>query len=99
MNHVVKKILIGPEDGSENIILRHFKILPNGNSPYHTHEHEHVVKVEKGKGKIVDGKGQETLISEGQSLFIKGNEKHQFKNPFEKPFEFLCIILNPDRDR
>lgn len=97
MNNVIKRVLIGPQDGSRNIIMRYFKLLPGGNSPYHTHNYEHVVKVEKGKGKIADGEGKEVEITEGQSLLIKGKEKHQFKNPFQKPFEFLCIILNPEK--
>lgn len=94
---VLRRILIGPEDGSDNIIMRYFKILPKGNTPFHRHDHEHVVKVEKGQGIVVSQEGKETIIKEGQSLFIASNEKHQFKNPFPKTFEFLCIILNPEK--
>jgi len=94
---VLRKILIGPEDGSDNIIMRYFKILPYGNTPFHHHDHEHVVKVEKGQGVVVNQNGDEIVIKEDQSLFIGSNEKHQFKNPFTKTFEFLCIILNPDK--
>ena len=43
------------------------------------------------------GNGKERKISIGQSLFIPGGEKHQFKNPYKESFEFLCIILNPDK--
>ena len=94
---VLRKILIGPDDGSDNIIMRYFKILPQGNTPFHSHDHEHVVKVEKGQGVVVNHNREEMVIKEGQSLFIGSNEKHQFKNPFAKTFEFLCIILNPDK--
>lgn len=92
---VKRQILIGPEDGSQNIIMRRFRVLAGGNTPYHNHPHEHVVKIEKGKGVIVDITGNEIPINEGQSLLISGDEKHQFKNPFEDTLEFLCIILNP----
>lgn len=94
--NVRQQILIGPDDGSQNIILRRFRVFPGGNTPYHVHAHEHVVKVEKGKGYVIDMAGNEALIQEGQSLFIAGEEKHQFKNPFDAPLEFLCIILNPE---
>ena len=94
---VLRKILIGPEDGSDNIIMRHFKVLPNGNTPFHRHDYEHVVKVEKGQGVVINKDKKETIIKEGQSLFIGPNEEHQFKNPFSKTFEFLCIILNPQK--
>ena len=94
---VLRRVLIGPDDGSFNIIMRYFKVLPGGNTPFHTHNWEHVVKIEKGKGIVVNEAGEEIVISEGQSLLIEENEKHQFKNPYEEPFEFLCTILNPER--
>ncbi len=91
---VYRKILIGPEDGSSRIVMRSFKVLPGGNTPYHRHPFEHVVKIEKGKGLIVNASGEEIPVSVGQSVFIEENEKHQFKNPHEESFEFLCVIPN-----
>jgi len=96
IKNVYKKVLIGPDDGSEKIIMRKFKVYSGGKTPHHIHEHEHVVKIEKGKGLVVDGNGEQIYISAGQSLFIPGREKHQFKNPYKGSFEFLCIILNQD---
>lgn len=96
VKNVKRRILIGPDDGSHNIIMRHFKVLPEGHTPFHSHDHEHVVKIENGKGIVINEEGEEIVVSVGQSLFVKGNEKHQFKNPFNEPFEFLCIILNPE---
>jgi quercetin dioxygenase-like cupin family protein len=95
--NVKMKILIGPDDGSENIIMRHFIIAPGGNTPFHHHNYEHVVKVEKNKGITVDENGEEYEIQKGQSIFVKPNEKHQFRNPFSDDFEFTCIIPNPDK--
>ena len=97
VNNVLRRVLIGSEDGSDNIIMRCFKILPRGNTPFHRHDFEHVVKVEKGKGLIINETGKETTIQEGQSLYISSGEMHQFKNPFEKTFEFICIIPNPEK--
>lgn len=96
VNKVKRKILIGPHDGSKNIIMRYFKVLPGGNTALHVHDHEHVVKIEKGKGVVINEEGEEIIVSEGQCLFIKGNEKHQFQNHFQESFEFLCVILNPE---
>jgi len=96
---VSRKILIGLEDGSSNIIMRYFKVLPGGNTPFHSHRFEHVVKIEKGRGLIVNEYGEEIQVSQGQSAFIAEDEKHQFKNSHEEPFEFLCIILNPEKYR
>ncbi len=97
INNVLRRVLIGPEDGSESIIMRYFKVLPGGNTPFHNHDFEHVVKVEKGKGVVIKEDKEETVITEGQSLFIGKKEKHQFKNPFKSTFEFICIILNPEQ--
>lgn len=97
IKNVKRKILIGPEDGSSKIVMRHFKILPEGHTPYHNHDHEHVVKIQKGRGVVVDENGEDITVSQGQSLLIEQNKNHQFKNPFQEPFEFLCIIINPDK--
>jgi len=97
ISKVKRKILIGPDDGSQNIIMRYFKVLPGGNTALHVHDHEHVVKIEKGRGVVINEAGEEIIVYEGQSLFIKRNEKHQFRNPLQETFEFLCIILNPEK--
>lgn len=93
------KILIGPRDESENIIMRYFYVAPGGNTPFHKHNFEHVIKVERNKGIAVDENGKEFEVSKGQSLFVKPDEMHQFRNPFNEDFEFLCIIPNPDNQK
>lgn len=94
---VKMKILIGLNDESDNIIMRHFIIAPGGNTPFHQHNYEHVVKIERNKGLAVDENGKEHEVTEGQSLFVKPNDKHQFRNPFNEDFEFICIIPNPEK--
>lgn len=94
-SNVRMKILIGPDDGSGNIIMRHFFVAPGGNTPFHNHNYEHVIKIERGKGLAVDEKGVEHEVTEGQSLYVRPGDLHQFKNPFGETFEFLCIIPNP----
>lgn len=97
--NVRMKILIGINDESHNIIMRYFTVAPGGNTPFHQHDYEHVVKVEKNRGIAVDEEGTEHVVRKGQSLFIKPNEKHQFRNPFGEDFEFTCIIPNPDKNK
>ena len=94
--NVTMKILIGSDDGSENIIMRYFTIQKQGHTPFHQHPYEHVIKVEKGKGVAVDESGKEHEITPGESLFVKPNEKHQFKNTSDEPLEIVCIIPNPE---
>lgn len=95
--NVRMKMLIGPGDQSENIFMRHFIIAPGGNTPYHTHNYEHVIRIESNRGVVVDDNGNEHEVKRGQSLFVKPNEKHQFRNPYGENFEFLCIIPNPEK--
>ncbi|MDZ7634872.1 MAG: cupin domain-containing protein [Bacteroidales bacterium] len=89
------KILIGPDDGSGNITMRHFFVAPGGNTPFHNHDYEHVIKVERGRGVAVDEHGIEHVVQEGQSLFVRPGDFHQFRNPYDSDFEFICIIPNP----
>lgn len=96
--NVTMQILIGPEDDSSNITMRRFRVLPQGHTFYHVHTHEHVVKVEGGAGVVIDESGKKNPVRVGQSLLVKGGEKHPFRNPFDEPFEFLCVILNPERN-
>lgn len=91
------KILIGPGDRSDNIIMRHFTVAPGGNTPFHQHNYEHVIKVESNRGIAVDENGVEHEVRKGQSLYVAPNDKHQFRNPFSENFEFICIIPNPDK--
>jgi len=91
------KMLIGPGDASENIFMRHFFVSPGGNTPYHKHNYEHVIKIENNRGVVVDENGVEHELKKGQSLYVKPNEMHQFRNPFNEDFEFICIIPNPAR--
>jgi len=94
---VTIQILIGPNDGSQNIIVRLFNISPGGHTPYHTHDFEHLIQVRAGKGVAVDADGNEHDIVPGQSIFIPPNERHQFINRSAEHFLLTCTIPNPDR--
>lgn len=94
---VKMKVLIGPGDHSDNIIMRHFTISPGGNTPFHQHNYEHVIRIESNRGIAVDENGVEHEVRKGQSLYVAPNDKHQFRNPFNEDFEFTCIIPNPDK--
>jgi len=98
LSDVQKRVLIGPDDGSNNIVMRRFTVAPGGFTPHHTHDFEHVVRIENGKGVVIQDSGKEVTVTKGDSLFINNNEKHQFRNPYDKPLEFLCIILNQGID-
>ncbi len=91
------KILIGPDDGSRNIIMRHFSILKGGHTGFHDHAYEHVIHVQQGRGVVVHPDGKETELVPGMSLFVPGSMNHQFRNVSDEPFEFLCTIPSMKR--
>ncbi len=89
---VKKQVVLGPDDGSEEIVLRYFRLAPGGSSPYHVHDWPHLVKIEAGTGVTVDIDGNETPIKAGDFIYVPDNEKHQFRNTGDGSFEFICIV-------
>ncbi len=89
---VSKKIVLGPDDGSTEIVLRHFSLASKAASPLHAHGFPHLVKVEAGNGVVTDGKKMEHRLQAGDYVFIGDNEMHQFKNTGTEPFEFICMV-------
>lgn len=89
---VKKQILIGPRDGSGEIVMRYFSLEPGGNTPYHSHGFPHVVKVEKGHGAVIDKDGKKYPLEANQVAYIPDDEIHGFKNTGTEPFDFICIV-------
>lgn len=89
---ISKQIVIGPEDGSKEVVLRYFKVAPGGSSPHHHHDFPHLVKVEAGKGIIVDPQGEEHPLAPGDYVYIHDNQPHCFKNRGQESFEFICVV-------
>ena len=92
MENISKQIVIGPDDGSQEIVLRYFKVPPGGSSPYHHHDFPHLVKVEAGKGSAVDPDGTEHPLNPGDYVYIHDNQPHSFKNTGQESFEFICVV-------
>jgi len=92
ITHVKKRIVIGPSDGSKEIVLRYFSLEPGGSTPHHAHAFPHLVKIEAGHGLIMDGSGKAHQLEQGDFIYINDNETHQFKNTGTVPFEFMCIV-------
>jgi len=89
---VTKRIVIGPADGSDEIVLRYFSLEPGGTTPHHAHGFPHLVKVEVGEGVATDGAGRERPLRAGDYIFVPADERHFFRNTGAGPFEFICIV-------
>ncbi len=91
--NVTKKIPIGKPEGWENYTMRTFTIGPGGHTPKHNHDWEHVNFVIKGKGRLmINGKNHD--LEENDFALVPPNQEHQFSNPFDEDFEFICIVPN-----
>lgn len=86
-----KANVIGPEQGWEDHTLRVFAIEPGGFTPLHQHDWQHINYIIAGKGELmIDGHPHE--VSAGDYAYIPPNTEHQFTNPNEDEFKFICIV-------
>lgn len=90
--NVTKQIIIGPRDGSDEIVMRYFSLKAGGASPYHNHDFPHLVQIMQGNGVVIDETGKEHPLVRGEFVFVPANEVHGFKNTAEEPFDFICTV-------
>lgn len=91
VSKVKKANVIGPPEGWSYHTLRVFRLGPGGFTPRHRHDWEHVNFVIRGSGTLTLG-GETFPITAGDYAFVPPNEEHQFKNPSDEDFEFICIV-------
>ena len=77
---VWKQVPISKADGTPNVSIRVFTVLPGGHTPYHTHPFEHMNYVIDGEGAVVTETGDERPIKKGDFILVLPDEKHQYKN-------------------
>lgn len=84
-------VLIGPEEGAPNFVMRRIELDISGCTPYHAHAWEHVVYILEGKGTLRGDKG-DIELKPGSSALVMPNEQHQFAADLDAPLVFLCSI-------
>lgn len=89
---VKKQIVIGPADGSDEIVMRYFTLDPEGSSPYHSHDWPHLVRIEKGSGVMLDAQKNASPVNAGDYIFVQSNSYHCFKNTGDSTLSFICIV-------
>lgn len=88
---VTRQIPIGPEEDSNNFIIRYFRLEPGKHSNYEQHPHEHGVIVLHGHARVQLGDAFHD-VGPHDAIFISGNEWHQFVVSGDEPLGFLCVI-------
>lgn len=85
--------VIGPDQGWKNHTLRVFRLEPGGYTPRHQHGWEHINHVISGKGRLRIGDTVREIAARDFAV-VPADTEHQFENPFDEPFEFICIVPN-----
>ena len=89
-------VLVGPEQGDTDFVLRRFIMQKGGGMPLHTNLVEHQQYVLKGRAKIKIGEKVHE-VSPDTTLFIPAGMPHSYE-VVEGPFEFICVVPNkPDK--
>ena len=88
---VTKQILVGGKDGAPHFSMRYFRVNEGGHTTLEQHIHEHGIIVLHGKGRVQIGE-KFYEIEPFDSLYVSGNELHQFSNPYKESFGFICVI-------
>lgn len=83
--------VISQKDGAENFYMRIFEIEPQGFTPYHQHPWEHEIFIKEGQGLVVTSEGEKGF-QEGDVIFVKPEEFHQFKNSGQRKLELICLV-------
>ena len=88
---VIKNVLVGPQDGAPNFIIRFFQV-PVGESTFnHAHPHEHGIVILHGNARVMIEEEVYDL-KPFDSVFISGSYHHQVNNTGETSLGFICVI-------
>ncbi|MEA2030196.1 MAG: cupin domain-containing protein [candidate division Zixibacteria bacterium] len=83
--------VISKDEGWNTNTMRLFRLLPGGHSPHHQHNWEHVNYITTGRGQLRLGEDIHELAV-GDFAFVPPNIEHQYINPYDEDFEFICIV-------
>ena len=95
VHNVMKHVLVGPNDGAPNFIIRYFNVPVGEKSFYDQHPHEHGIVILNGKARVqIDDNFYE--LGPLDSIFISGMAIHQLVNIGDESLGFICVIKRQD---
>ncbi|NBK20751.1 MAG: cupin domain-containing protein [Spirochaetia bacterium] len=90
-NKVTKQVLVGPNQGWEDHVMRMFTLGKEGFSSRHAHPWQHIIYVVEGEGMLfMDGK--DYPLKAGTTAYVPSEILHQLSQSGEEPFVFICIV-------
>lgn len=91
MKSVEKQILIGPEQGWADYVMRLFTLGKEGYAPRHHHPWPHIMYVVEGEGNLFM-EGKDYPLRAGSVTYVPSECDHQVSNTSDLPFVFICIV-------
>lgn len=88
---VTKHVLVGPDDGAPNFIIRYFQVPVGESTFHHEHPHEHGIVILHGKAQVLIN-NEVFELKPPSSVFISGGDVHKITNIGDSALGFLCII-------
>ncbi len=78
-------------DGASNFAMRRFTLEKGGRIPLHNHPWEHEIYFLKGRAEVFSDT-ERLAVSEGDTVFVPGDEPHGYDNLGDEDLVFLCMI-------
>lgn len=91
VRHARMKVLVGPEQGWEDHVMRMIELEADGFTPHHAHDWPHINYMVEGSG-ILHMNGKDTTVSAGGYAYVPAGTVHQFRNNGPGVFRFICIV-------
>ena len=88
---VTMRVVIGPDQGAPNFVMRVFEVAPGGHTPRHQHEFEHEIFFHTGTGEVFY-EDETTPVGPGYTAYVAPWAWHQIRNTGEEPLVFACLV-------
>ena len=87
---LTRRVLFDSNGGQDNQV-RYFEVAPGGWSTFEHHKHTHQVIIYRGSGTALVG-FETCQVRQGDLVFVKPDEWHQFTATNDEPLGFICIV-------
>ncbi len=91
MKGVVKQVLIGPDQGWKDYVMRMFTLTKGGYAPRHSHPWQHILYITEGEGNLFMN-GIDYPLVPGSVAYVPADVEHQVANAGDAKFVFMCIV-------
>ena len=91
LSGVRKHELIGEAEGASQYRMRYFEVPAGGRTARERHSHDHGVMIVAGQARVTLG-SETHEVSEGDVVYVAGDELHCFEALGDGPLGFVCVV-------